>query len=306
MNERIGKIVDQLRRIIIGKEEEIKLALCSIFADGHILLEDLPGTGKTTLAIALSRVLGCSFSRIQFTADLLPSDILGGMVYHPVKGEFYFRPGPIFNNIILADEINRATPKTQSALLEAMEERQVTIEGETRPLPMPFLVIATQNPSEIHGTFPLPESQLDRFLIRLQLGYPSFSEEIEIIKEGNIQEKARSIPSALSPEEVIKIQKIVEKVRIHEDLMNYMVMVVQKSREGRLFQYGLSTRALQGWIRISKAYAFIQGRNYVIPEDLKRTFYPISFHRLVPKDFVDINERSHIIGSFLDQFELPQ
>ncbi len=305
-HSKIKQALSLINQVIIGKEKEIELAISCLFAGGHLLLEDMPGTGKTTLALVISKVLGCSFARIQFTSDLLPSDILGGMVYHPKEGVFFFRPGPVFHHIILADEINRANPKTQSALLEAMEEIQVSVEGTTRVLPRPFFVIATQNPLEIHGTYPLPESQLDRFLMRISLGYPTFEDEIEIVKKGDIQKKAKNISSLFSPEDIIKIQDIVESIRIHSDLVKYAVSVVQNTRKAKEFLYGLSTRALQGWIKVSRAHALIQQRDYVIPEDLKKTFMYISFHRLIPKEYIDVDARHHLINAIIDSISIPQ
>ena len=305
MKEKLKEALSLLKHVLLGKEEEIKLALTCLLAGGHLLLEDLPGTGKTTLALALARVLGCSFARIQFTSDLLPVDILGGMVYHPKKEQFFFRPGPIFHHIILADEINRATPKSQSALLEAMEERQVSIEGKVRPLPAPFFVIATQNPLELHGTFPLPESQLDRFLMRLRLGYPPADQEAIILKRGDFQEKAKNLSTLFTPEELLKLQAEVKEVTLHDDLIAYMLKIINYTRQTTDFYYGLSPRAAQAWAKAARAYAFLDGRDYVIPEDIKTVFIPIAFHRLLPKEEMSSVAKEIFLKDLLKQFSLP-
>ncbi|HDD43315.1 MAG TPA: MoxR family ATPase [Candidatus Desulfofervidus auxilii] len=294
-----------INQVIIGKEKEVKLAFSCLLAGGHLLLEDVPGTGKTTLAIALARVLGCSFARIQFTSDILPADIIGGLVYQPKEGHFIFRPGPIFHQVILADEINRATPKAQSALLEAMEERQVSIEGVVKPLPSPFFVIATQNPYELHGTFPLPESQLDRFFMRLTLGYPSPEKEALILKHGRLQEEARNLPSVFTPETIIKMQKEIQKIHLHEDLLNYVLKIIEKTRKDNTFRYGLSPRGALAWIKAAKAYAFLEGRNYVAPEDIKTVFIPIAFHRLLPKEETNLSAREILLKEILNTSPLP-
>ena len=303
--EELKKAFKLLNQVIIDKEEKIKLALTCLLAGGHLLLEDLPGTGKTILAMALARVLGCSFARIQFTSDLLPADILGGLIYHPKEGRFFFRPGPIFHHIILADEINRATPKAQSALLEAMEERQVSIEGLVKPLPTPFFVIATQNPQEFYGTFPLPESQLDRFLMRLELGYPWLEREVIILKHGDYHEEARKLPAVFTPKSILQLQERVKEVYIHDDLLHYMLKVVSYTRQKNNLRYGLSTRGAQAWVKAAKAYAFLADRDYVIPEDVKKVFLPVAFHRLIPKEEMSLEAREIALKEILTQIPLP-
>ena len=227
------------------------------------------------------------------------------MVYHPKKEQFFFRPGPIFHHIILADEINRATPKSQSALLEAMEERQVSIEGKVRPLPAPFFVIATQNPLELHGTFPLPESQLDRFLMRLRLGYPPADQEAIILKRGDFQEKAKNFSALFTPEELLKLQAEVKEVTLHDDLIAYMLKIINYTRQTTDFYYGPSPRAAQAWAKAARAYAFLDGRDYVIPEDIKTVFIPIAFHRLLPKEEMSSVAKEIFLKDLLKQFSLP-
>jgi MoxR-like ATPase len=297
--------IDLLNKTVLGKKEQIKLALTCMLAGGHLLLEDLPGIGKTTLAVALARVLGCSFARIQFTSDLLPADVLGGLVYHPKEGRFFFRPGPIFNHVVLVDEINRATPKAQSALLEAMEEKQVSIEGDVRTLPEPFFVIATQNPLELYGTFPLPESQLDRFFMRLSLGYPPSEKEILIIKHGAFHKEARKLTPVFSSETILALQKQAEKIHIHEDLLQYIMAIVSHTRHDKTFRYGLSPRGAQALVKAAKTYAFIERRDYVIPEDIKHLFLPIAFHRLIPKEDSSFSAREILLREILNKIPLP-
>jgi len=301
----IQKALKSVNQVIVGKETQVKLAFTCILSGGHLLLEDLPGTGKTTLAIALAKVLGCSFARIQFTSDLLPADILGGLVYHPKEGRFFFRPGPIFHQVILADEINRATPKAQSALLEVMEEKQVSIEGIVRPLPAPFFVMATQNPLELYGTFPLPESQLDRFFMRLELGYPPTEKEIVILKHGAFHKEARNLTPVFSSETILELQNQVQKVHIHKDLLQFISKIVIHSRQEKILRYGLSPRGALAWVNAAKAYAFIEGRDYVIPEDIKRTFLPIAFHRLIPKEELSLSARAVLLEEILNSVSLP-
>ena len=301
----IQKALKSVNQVIVGKETQVKLAFTCILSGGHLLLEDLPGTGKTTLAIALAKVLGCSFARIQFTSDLLPADILGGLVYHPKEGRFFFRPGPIFHQVILADEINRATPKAQSALLEVMEEKQVSIEGIVRPLPAPFFVMATQNPLELYGTFPLPESQLDRFFMRLELGYPPIEKEILILKHGAFHKEARNLTPVFSSETILELQNQVQKVHIHKDLLQFISKIVIHSRQEKILRYGLSPRGALAWVNAAKAYAFIEGRDYVIPEDIKRTFLPIAFHRLIPKEELSLSARAVLLEEILNSVSLP-
>jgi MoxR-like ATPase len=279
--DKIFALREAIGTTIKGKKETIKLAIVALLAEGHLLIEDVPGVGKTTLGHALARALGCEFHRIQFTSDLLPSDVLGVSIYSPKLNEFEFKPGPIFANIVLADEINRTTPKTQSALLEAMNESQVTIENMTYALPRPFMVLATQNPIEHHGTYPLPESQLDRFLMRIQIGYPDPAAEKEILKRysnGHHQHRAESI---LSPSEVLLLQEESRKVRIDDAIVDYMIQIVNRTREHAEIELGISPRGTAALFRAAQAFAMLNSRSFVIPDDVKRLVHPVFQHRLV-------------------------
>ena len=267
-------------RVVKGKDETIELAVVALIAEGHLLIEDVPGVGKTTLGHALARALDCNFHRIQFTSDLLPSDVLGVSVFNPKQNEFEFKPGPIFSNIVLADEINRTTPKTQSALLEAMHENQVTIENTTYPLPRPFMVLATQNPVEHHGTYPLPESQLDRFLMKIEVGYPNADAEKEILQRytnGNYSQKLQPV---LTPEDVLHLQSESRKVHINDKIVDYMIQVVHRTRHHADIELGISPRGTVALFRTSQALALVAGRGYVLPDDVKRAAFPVFEHRL--------------------------
>lgn len=280
MHDAIDETIDQVGKVLLGKQHEIKLALTCLLSRGHLLIEDLPGMGKTTLAHALARALGLSFNRIQFTSDLLPADILGVSVYDRNNGGFDFHPGPIFNQLVLADEINRTTPKTQSALLEAMEERQVTVEGQTRPLPSPFFVIATQNPNNQAGTFPLPESQLDRFLMRIELGYPDPTAERELLKgEDRRSVLARQTPR-LGTRELVDMQERCGQVKVSEALLDYIQRLVQYTRQAPEFAYGLSPRGTLALLACSRAWALIDRREHVVPEDVQAVLPAVVEHRL--------------------------
>ena len=267
-------------KIILGKERQIRLALACLLARGHLLIEDLPGVGKTTLAHTLAQLLGLNFSRVQFTSDLLPADIIGASIYDRERGTFRFLPGPIFAQLVLADEINRATPKTQSALLEAMEERQVTAEGETRPLPEPFFVIATQNPAHQIGTFALPESQLDRFLMRIDLGYPDREAERALLAGGDTRDQLRQLPAALGPEDLQPLQAAVAAVRTSSALIDYVQALVEETRRDPRFLHGLSPRAALALLSAARAWAFIDGRDMTLPEDVQAVFTGVAAHRL--------------------------
>lgn len=267
-------------RIILGKDREIRQALACLLAGGHLLIEDLPGVGKTTLAHALANLLGLAFSRIQFTSDLLPADITGVSIYERQRGEFRFLPGPVFAQMVLADEINRATPKTQSALLEAMEERQVTIEGETRPLPVPFFVIATQNPSHQIGTFPLPESQLDRFLMRIELGYPERSAERALLAAGGQRTSADRLAPLIAASDLPGLQAEVTTVHAAGPLIDYVQALVEASRRDAAFQHGLSPRAGLALLAVSRAWAWLDGRDMVLPDDVQEMLPLVARHRL--------------------------
>jgi len=269
-----------LNSIVLGKPREIKLALTAVLGGGHLLIEDLPGMGKTTLAQAMSKVLGLSHQRIQFTSDMLPSDVLGVTVFSQIDGEFSFHQGPIFCNLLLADEINRTTPKSQSALLEAMEEGSVTTEGVTRELPDPFFVIATQNPNHQTGTYPLPESQLDRFLLRVQLGYPDLASERILLESGNRRNLIASCDAILDGEKVKALQHEVSLLRVSEELLDYLQRLAEFTRQSEALRYGLSPRGVMAVLSAAKAWAYIAGRDYVIPEDIQAIFSSATDHRL--------------------------
>jgi MoxR-like ATPase len=278
---RIGAVAANVERVIFGKHHEVELALVALVCRGHILVEDVPGTGKTMLAKAIARSLGCSFKRIQFTPDLLPSDVTGVSIFNQRTSQFEFRPGPVMTQIVLADEINRATPKTQSALLEAMEEHQVTVDGVTYQLPDPFLVMATQNPIEYEGTFPLPEAQLDRFFIRLQLGYPTQREEIAILDAQRVIHPLETIEQVMGAEELLKAQSAVKDVHLAEQVKTYVVSVVNATRSHPDVYLGASPRGSLALARASQAFALIQGRDFVLPDDVKALAGPTLSHRLI-------------------------
>jgi MoxR-like ATPase len=270
-----------IERVIVGKREAIELLLVALLCEGHVLIEDVPGIGKTMLAKSLARTLDCSFRRIQFTPDLLPSDVTGVSFFNQRSQEFEFRPGPIFTQIVLADEINRATPRTQSALLECMEEHQVTLEGETRSLPRPFMVLATQNPIELEGTFPLPEAQLDRFLLRVSLGYPTESDEKNIVRRFRSDSPLDDLPAIIGGDELREIQAMVREVHVADAVEEYVVQLTRASRLHASVELGASPRATLGLYRASQALAAIRGRGYVLPDDVKRLAPPVITHRLI-------------------------
>lgn len=273
-------LVDAVASILLGKEEQVQLALCCFLARGHLLIEDVPGVGKTTLAQALVRATGLEYQRIQFTSDLLPSDVLGVSVFDRREGGFQFHPGPIFTSVLLVDEINRASPKTQSALLEAMAEGQVTVEGETRPLPQPFFVIATQNPVHQSGTFSLPESQLDRFLMRISLGYPDERSERALLMGQNPHALLESMQAVASADQLRVWQQQVESVSVSDAVVSYIQRLVNFSREDSHFALGLSTRASLALIRCAKAWALLSGRDYLLPDDVQQVLGPVAGHRV--------------------------
>ncbi|MBI2818017.1 MAG: MoxR family ATPase [Acidobacteria bacterium] len=275
----LRELETSLRQVVRGSGEPVRMALVALLSHGHLLIEDVPGVGKTTLAHALASSLNCVFHRIQFTSDLLPSDVLGISIYNQHLETFEFKPGPVFANILLADEINRTTPKTQSALLEAMNENQVTVDNQTYPLPDPFLVIATQNPVEHHGTYPLPESQLDRFLMRIRMGYPGTEAEKDILRQ-SVSGADSCVPVA-SAEEVRLLQEAVRGVAVEEPLLNYMLAMVNKTREHESLALGVSPRGSQALYRAAQALAFLEGRSYAIPDDFKRLAVPVFAHRIV-------------------------
>jgi MoxR-like ATPase len=278
----VARIIDAAGQIILGKEAQIRMALACLLARGHLLIEDIPGVGKTTLAHVLAKSLGLHFQRIQFTSDMLPADIIGVSIYDRDTSAFKFHPGPIFSQVILADEVNRATPKTQSALLEAMEEHQVTAEGETRKLPEPFFVIATQNPSEQVGTFPLPESQLDRFLMRIELGYPDRGAERALLSGTDRRDLLASLGPCMTPAELVELQGEAQKVHVAPALLDYVQALIDHTRTSPAFSAGLSPRAALALVHSARAWALIEGRDKVIPEDVQAVLPGVAGHRLRP------------------------
>ncbi len=282
VKEKLTALINQLNTVIVGKPVQVQDCVACLLAGGHLLIEDVPGVGKTTLAHALSRSFGLQFSRVQFTADLMPSDLSGVSIYERQKESFVFHPGPLFAQVLLADEINRASPKTQSALLEAMEEKQVTIEGATRPLPIPFFVIATQNPHDQLGTYALPESQLDRFHMRISLGYPDRAAERELLRGADRRDMLDNLQAVLTPHELLELQQQVMKVQAAEPLLNYLQDLMAATRSGRWFLQGLSPRAGIAVMRAAKAQAFLNHRDYVAPDDIASVLPQTTAHRLIP------------------------
>jgi len=296
---------EALNGIILGKSTEIDLALACLFARGHLLIEDLPGLGKTILAQALARVLGLSYQRIQFTSDLLPADIIGVSVFRQQSGEFVFQPGPIFAQLVLADEVNRATPKAQSALLEAMEEQQVSADGQTHDLPQPYFVVATQNPSDQIGTFPLPESQLDRFLMRLELGYPDEQHERELITGVDRRELLRDVEAVLSPEILLQLQGEVTKIHISDALVDYIQALVRYTRESAEIETGLSPRGSQALAAAARSLAFVQRHAGVYPDDVQAVFTAVAGHRLKPASNSSFRHAAELCRHVLDNVAIP-
>ena len=302
------KIIDEVERAVVGKRKLLEMIMASMLAGGHVLLEDNPGLGKTLVARSFAAVLGLDFKRIQFTPDLLPGDITGGYILDRAKNNFQLRQGPIFANIVLADEINRASPKTQSALLEAMQEEQVTLEGESLPLPEPFLVIATQNPIEYEGTFPLPEAQLDRFMLKLSVGYPDVAEEKEILNRRHTrrQEDVKLEP-VTSAAELMQMRAVVETVHVDPDLEEYIARIVHATRKDRRVAVGASPRGSLAFLKMARAYAALEGRDYILPDDIKRFAQPILAHRiiLIPEYWVARDITSEVISGILDKVSVP-
>ncbi|MGD1119975.1 MAG: MoxR family ATPase [Dehalococcoidales bacterium] len=277
------KVKANVERVIVGKGEVVELTVVALLCEGHILLEDVPGLGKTVLAKSLAKSIGCTFRRIQCTPDLLPSDITGTYIFNQKTVDFEYRPGPVMSQIVLADEINRATPRTQSALLEAMQERQITTEGDTRPLPRPFLVMATQNPIELEGTFPLPEAQLDRFLMKIQMGYPSAEDDKLILSRFRKDDPLEELKPVLSAAELLSMQKLCREVLIAADVEDYIIRLVHATRKHPAVELGASPRAMMALYNASQALAAVRGRAYVIPDDIKYLMTPVLIHRLIPK-----------------------
>ena len=306
----IHALQDNIARVIKGKPHVIEMAIVCLLARGHLLIEDVPGVGKTTLAHSVARSLDCSFKRIQFTSDLLPSDIVGISVFNRQKQAFEFMPGPIFANIVLADEINRTTPKTQSSLLEAMSEAQISVDNQTYPLRQPFMVIATQNPAEYHGTFPLPESQLDRFLMRVSIGYPAPEEEKKVLDRPQSLHPAHEIQAVLSVQDILDLQDQVEKVRLEESLMDYLLSIVLATRRSELLSLGVSTRGALALCKAAKALALVRHRDYCLPDDVKELAPVIISHRVMLNRSQGIRTRSfdqteQVIRDILESLPVP-
>ena len=301
------QIIDHLEQVIVGKRRELEWVLIGLLCQGHLLIEDVPGVGKTILARSLAQSFGVSFSRIQFTPDLLPSDVVGTSIFNQQTRQFEFRPGPIMGQIILADEINRATPKTQSALLEAMEERQVTVDGVVHALPQPFMVIATQNPIEYEGTFPLPEAQLDRFLLRVSLGYLSKQEEIKMIERQQFQHPIRSLSAVVSAESLLALQEAVKQVHVSEAVKQYIVDITFSTRENDSLYLGSSPRGSLGLFRAGQALAMIRGREFVLPDDIKALAEVVLAHRVIVSPAARLRQVTprRVIGDLLQRVPLP-
>ncbi|MDX2427368.1 MAG: MoxR family ATPase [Xanthomonadales bacterium] len=303
-HDRLNNAVNTVNNIVMGKKQQVKLAFSCLLARGHLLIEDLPGVGKTTLAHALAAVIGVRYQRIQFTSDMLPADILGVSIYNRDREKFEFHPGPIFSQLVLADEINRATPKSQSALLEAMAEGQVTIEGETHTLPKPFFVIATQNPLDLGGTFPLPDSQLDRFLLSISLGFPEPEIERELLTARDRALVLQDTQPIISPDDVLQLTRDCEKVHVSQALLDYVQALLAGTRNSRWFETGLSPRAGIAMLHCSKAYAFLEGRDFAIPEDVKAIFPSLARHRMTVPHGMETSVKEQI-SNLLNQVAVP-
>ncbi len=301
------RIIENVQQVIIGKRETVELLLTAILCEGHALLEDVPGTGKTTLARALSASLGCIFRRIQFTPDLLPSDITGLNWFNQKKQEFEFRPGPLMSQILLADEINRATPRTQSALLESMQERQVTIDGISHPLPRPFLVLATQNPVELEGTFPLPEAQVDRFLVHIHIGYPNQEEENAMLERFRLDDPMEKLKPVVSQEELLQIQQERKTIRVESSIRDYIVRISEATRANIDISLGASPRASLALYQVSQAWSALQGRDYVLPDDVKRMAPHVLSHRLIIAPHAQLRGRNvqELIADIVGSVAVP-
>ncbi|MDT9719338.1 MoxR family ATPase [Paenibacillus sp. ClWae2A] len=301
------QLMDHVGKVIVGKEHTIELVMTAIIASGHVLLEDVPGTGKTMLAKSVASSLDCTFQRIQFTPDLLPSDLTGIHFFNQKEGDFEFRPGPLFANLVLADEINRATPRTQSSLLECMEERQISIDGSTRQLERPFIVIATQNPVDNQGTFPLPEAQMDRFMMKIRMGYPSSEESVEILRRTVASRSVDDLSAVISREELLKAQDTYKTVQINEDLLRYIIQLTEATRLHPELSLGVSPRGAQALLKASQAWAALHGRDFVLPDDIKVLAEPVLAHRLVFRNRIRQQEglAERIIQELLNQTEVP-
>ena len=305
MRNLLDAVIAQTGELILGKERQVRLALACLMARGHLLIEDLPGMGKTTLAQGLARVLGLGFRRVQFTSDLLPADILGVSIYQPDSRDFHFHPGPVFSQLVLADEINRATPKTQSALLEAMEERQVTSDGITHTLPQPFFVIATQNPSHQVGTYPLPESQLDRFLMRIAMGYPDRNAERELLQGRDRRELLQDMHPVLDGARLLRLQQLAGQMRVSNALLDYVQDLIGASRHTPWFVHGLSPRAGTALLSAARAWAMLEGRDMVLPEDVQAVAASVIGHRLQPAATVTGQSDAALVARFIESVPIP-
>jgi MoxR-like ATPase len=303
----IKKVVDNVEKVIVGKTSAIQLVIVGLICKGHVLIEDVPGTGKTVLAKSLARSIGCTFNRIQFTPDMLPSDVTGVSIFNQKTAEFEFRSGPVMAQIVLTDEINRATPKTQAALLEAMEEHQVTVDGVTHPLPEPFLVLATQNPIEYEGTFPLPEAQLDRFLLRINIGYPALRDEVEMVRRQKLAHPLESLERVISVEELLEAQMAVKEVEVSSEIEDYIVNIVNATRSHGELYLGASPRGSLGLYRTAQARAALEGRGYVIPDDVKALAASVLSHRMILGSAARIREVNSlaIVDEILNSVHVP-
>ena len=302
----VKDLIHALEGVLLGKPETVELLVMALLADGHVLVEDVPGTGKTTLAKALAAAIGADFARIQFTPDLLPADVTGGAVFKANTGDFEIRKGPVFTQVLLADEINRASPRTQSALLEAMEERQVSLEGERYKLPELFMVLATENPVEFHGVFPLPEAQMDRFLVRISVGYPTAETELEILRAHRSGRPIDSLTAVTTPEAILKARSEVQKIHIDEALERYVISLVQATRNDGGVRLAASPRAGMNLVRMAQACAFVDGRNFVNPDDIQRVFFPVMEHRVFAKDTGNPEASKKILQNILKQISVPK
>lgn len=310
LSDRAHRLEQTLRTVIRGSDEVVRLALVAVFARGHLLIEGVPGVGKTTLGQTLARALDCTFQRVQFTSDMLPSDLLGTSIYSAAEERFEFKPGPVFTNVLLADEINRTTPKTQSALLEVMNEGQVTVDGQPREVPRPFLVIATQNPVEHHGTYPLPESQMDRFLLRVKMTYPAAESEREILRAEAGAARLGKVQPVLNAEDVIAMQEQVSRIRVDESLVSYTLEIVNKTRQSEQLSLGVSPRGSLMLYRAAQAMAFLEGRSFTIPDDFKRLAVPVFAHRVVvnarySSTLKASEQTERIVGEIVDNVTVP-
>jgi len=304
-NNSLQFLQNRIDSVIKGKQQAVKMAIVALLGKGHLMIEDVPGVGKTTLAFTLAKATNCSFQRIQFTSDMLPTDIIGVSIYNPDTRNFEFKQGPIFSNIVLADEINRTSPKTQSALLEAMNERRVSVDRKTYTLPEPFMVIATQNPIEYHGTFPLPESQIDRFMMHIKLGYPGHEDEKQALLGESSLEVLEKMQPVITGDEILRMQKEVDNVRIDNSLLDYLMAIITESRKSDKVRLGASTRGAQFLLKAAKAHAYYEGREYIVPEDIKDLASTVLGHRLILKARTSMSDAELIIKEIAERIPVP-